>query len=592
MLGTRILVSEAHRLLNVDENDMLDAFERRNAPHQDWQGEHVGKFLHAATQAWNYTHDARLKAKLDRVVARLLKTQEPDGYLGTYPDAQRWTKWDVWVHKYDLLGLLTYYQFTHDSPHNTHPELSRAALQACRRVGDLLIRTFGTQPGQRDINRAGEHRGMAATSVLEPVMLLYRATADLRYLQFAHYIVANYDAPGGPAILASLEKYRSVRRVANGKAYEMLSNFNGLLELYRATGDPRLLRDMQIGWQDIVANRLYLTGSASSYEVFQDDDHLPNNEDANICETCVTVTWEQMNLQLLRLTGDPRYADQAERAIYNHLLAAQKPTGDAWAYYTPLIGHKPYSDATTCCLSSGPRGVALIPSLAYMTSADGGLVVNLYNSGSATTRLKSGRVMISQQTDYPLSGKVLLTVIPEKDGQKFPLRLRIPGWTTGASIAVGGGTERDGSAALSPHAKQIIMPKTPPDANPFNNPGTYAVLDRRWHKGETITLEIALPTRLIRGDHENVGKAAIVRGPLVLAFDTALNPDARLLGDVELAAAPDHLQLKLVPKRAAGDAPVFQTEGRVAGKLTPLYLTPFADAGQDGISRFEVWLPL
>jgi DUF1680 family protein len=107
--------------------------------------------------------------------------------------------------------------------------------------------------------------------VLEAIVLLYRATDDPRYLRFGQYIVSNYDAPGGPAILASLEKYHSVRRVANAKAYEMTSNFNGLLELYRATGDKRLLADMETAWNDIVQNRLYLTGSASSFEVYQDD---------------------------------------------------------------------------------------------------------------------------------------------------------------------------------------------------------------------------------------------------------------------------------------------------------------------------------
>jgi DUF1680 family protein len=566
MLGDRVTASERNRLLQVDENDLLDAFERRDAPHQDWQGEHVGKFLHAATQAWRNTHDTRLKAKLDRVVTRLLKTQEADGYLGTYPVRQRWTSWDVWVHKYDLLGLLTYYQYTHTLPHAQNaPDLPDQALQACRRVGDLLIRTFGTGPGQRDINQAGYHQGMAATSVLEPVVLLYRATGDARYLEFGRYIVRNYDAPGGPAILASLEQYHSVRRVANGKAYEMLSNLNGLLELYRATGDRRLLDDIRIAWEDVVHNRLYITGSASSYEVFQDEYHLPNTEHANICETCVTVTWEQLNLQLLRLTGESRYADQLERSIYNHLLAAQKPTGDEWSYYTPLEGHKPFGNATNCCLSSGPRGVALIPSIAFMTSNDGGLTVNLYNSGTFTTRVKSGRAAITVATHYPLSGDVVLRIQPERVGQRFPLRLRIPAWTPRATV----------------------------DGKPVT-PGAYAVLNRAWRKGEQVRLEITLPTRLIPGDHENAGKAAVVRGPLVLALDTAQNPEARALKHVLLASdSAVGLTLTPAPQRAVAGEYVFRTEGALAGKgAMPLYLTPYATAGQDGVSRFEVWIPL
>ena len=564
MLGTRFEASAKNRLLNVDENDLLDAFERRDVPHQDWQGEHVGKFLHAATQTWAVTRAPELKAKLDRVVARLLHTQEPDGYLGTYPPVQRWTSWDVWVHKYDLLGLLTYYQFTHDG----------AALKACRRIGNLLIETFG--PGRRDINKAGYHEGMAATSVLEPMTLLYRATDEPKYLRFAHYIVGNYDAPGGPAILTSLEKFKSVRRVANGKAYEMLSNFNGLLELYRVTGDRRFLDDILLGWEDIVKNRLYITGSASSGELFQDDFHLPNGENAHICETCVTVTWEQVNLQLLRLTGEARFADQLERAIYNHLLAAQKPTGDMWAYYTPLEGHKPYGNSTNCCLSSGPRGIALLPSIAYMTSADGGLVVNLYNSGSATVALKARRVTITQQTDYPRDGRVTLTLSPQAGKARFPLRLRIPAWTPGATLAVNG---------------QPVAQAT--------EPGTYVLLNREWRRGDTVTLDIGMPARLVRGDHENEGKAAVLYGPLVLALDTALNPDIADPRRAALAAdRTETLKLTPAPERAKAGEMVFKTEGRISGKegaassapAVPLYLTPYATAGQDGSSRFAVWL--
>jgi DUF1680 family protein len=569
LLGTRVAVNERVRLLHVDENDMLDAFERRNAPHQDWQGEHVGKFLHAATLAWQNTGDAALKAKLDRVVARLLKTQEADGYLGTYPPAHRWTSWDVWVHKYDLLGLLTYTQYTGDP----------AALRACRRVGDLLIRTFGTARGQRDINRSGEHMGMAPDSVLEAVVLLYRATDDPRYLRFARYIVSNYDAPGGPAILASLEKYRSVRRVANAKAYEMLSNFNGLLELYRATGDRRLLNAMLTAWQDVAQNRLYLTGSASSYEVFQDDFHLPNGMKSNICETCVTVTWEQLNLQLLRLTGEPKFADQLERSIYNHLLGAQKPTGDDWAYYTPLAGSKPYDAATTCCHSSGPRGVALIPEFVVMTGADGGVVVNLYTPGIATapivaeskTGKRPGKITLQILTDYPKSGRVDIRLTAVPPGAHFPLSLRIPAWTPAANVRIN-------------EAQRPLLAR----------PGTYLTLDRNWRKGDTVTLNITLPTHLVMGDHENAGRAAVTYGPLVLALDTACNPKVTRLASAELAAATQ-VDFHLAPPQGRPETGLtFTTRGRVgpqSGALT-LTLTPYADAGGNGKSRYEVWIPL
>ena len=594
MLGTRIDRSEKNRLLNVNEDDLLDCFERRNAPHQDWQGEHVGKFLHAATLAWQNTGDAALKTKLDRVVARLLKTQEPDGYLGTYPTNKRWTSWDVWVHKYDLLGLLTYYQYAGEEGKkrrkgeeekrrqgeasslipqpSTFKSKPSTVLATCRKIGDLLIATFGDGAGQRDINKSGEHVGMAPDSVLEAVVLLYRATDDARYKRFAEYIVHHYDAPGGPAILASLEKFGSVRKVANAKAYEMTSNFNGILELYRVTGDKRLLSDMRTAWKDIVANRLYITGSASSYEVYQDDFHLPNAQNANICETCVTVTWEQMNLELLRLTGEAQFADQLETSIYNHLLGAQKPTGDDWAYYTPLDGHKPYDTATTCCHSSGPRGIALIPEFATMTSNDGGLVVNVYNSGTATTHTHSGDVTLTQKTVYPLDGQVALTLNPARNGQKFPLRLRVPAWSSVESLRVNGRSIR-----LEPLARGA----------------QYVTLNQAWKKNDKIELNLTVPTKLVLGDHENEGKAVITKGPLVLALDSALN--AASLKKLELATDnPTNFKLLPTTETRSYPHPVYTVEGHIAGQkeVVNLLLSSYADVGGDGKSRYEVWIPL
>ncbi len=103
------------------------------------------------------------------------------------------------------------------------------------------------------------------------MVLLYRATNEHRYLEFARYIVNNYDAATGPKILTVLERTGSVRQVANGKAYEMTSNFNGILELYRLTGEPRLLKDMTLAWQDIVQHRLNAVGTGSTYEIWNDD---------------------------------------------------------------------------------------------------------------------------------------------------------------------------------------------------------------------------------------------------------------------------------------------------------------------------------
>src|SRR2546426_2432532 len=346
-IGQRIQVNEANRLVKLDPNRLLEGYRKRPG-RQSWDGEHVGKWLHAATLAWVNTGDPALREKLDSTVAELVKCQLDDGYLGTYLEKNRWTEWDVWAHKYNLIGLITYMRYTG----NMEP------LSCCRRMGDLLCRTFGDEGGKRDIIKAGEHVGLAPTSVLEPMVLLYRLTGEARYLAFCQYILRAWEQPNGPKVISTLLKAKRVDKVANGKAYEMLSCLNGALEYYRTVGDPKILEACLSAWQDIVDHRLYITGAASYHEVFHGDFDLPNV--SQVGETCVTVTWLQFNAQLLRLTGEARFAEQLEHVILNQLFGAQRCDGSAWGYYVEMEGKKPYSSTLDghCCLSSGPRGVA------------------------------------------------------------------------------------------------------------------------------------------------------------------------------------------------------------------------------------------
>jgi uncharacterized protein len=124
--------------------------------------------------------------------------------------------------------------------------------------------------------------------------------------------VRAWDEPTGPKILTTLLTKGRVNEVANGKAYEMTSNFVGLLELYRATGEASYLQAVQRAWDDIVKNRRYLTGTASWAELYRGDHLL--RADGKVGEGCVTTTWMQVNLKLLELTGEARYADELERS--------------------------------------------------------------------------------------------------------------------------------------------------------------------------------------------------------------------------------------------------------------------------------------
>jgi DUF1680 family protein len=557
-LGARLDANVTNRLAKIDEERLLEGFRKRPG-RQAWDGEHVGKWLHAATLAWTYTQDGALRAKLDRVVAELGRCQLEDGYLGTYLPEQRWTEWDVWAHKYDMLGLLTYYRATG----NTN------ALAISRRCADLLCRTFGTNTGQRDILKAGWHMGMAPTSVLEPMVLLHRLTGEQKYHDFCRYILASWETAAGPKIISTLLSAKRVDKAGNAKAYEMLSCLNGALELYRTTGEKQLLDAALIAWQDIVDKRLYLTGTASHHEHFHNDYELPNGN-ADVGETCVTVTWIQFNAQLLRLTGEARFAEELERTVYNQLLGAQKSDGSAWGYYVQLEGKKPYSAELSghCCLSSGPRGLALVPTFAATTDPEG-VVINLLGGGTSQLRLLDGKpVRVEVVSQYPADGEVQVKLRMEQKST-FSLKVRVPAWSRNATLAVKG--QPDGTSM---------------------HPGQYVALRREWQDGDTITLTMPMALRAIAGIHGNRGKVAFARGPLILAADEALNPDAPIGSFAIPATELDRPTGRLIGSHG-GSTRATRTPhspGSVNEVFT-LQLVSFAEAGTT-LAPYQVWLPL
>ena len=543
-LGERIDANIGRRLEVVDTVPLLAGYHHKPGE-QAWIGEHVGKWLHAATFAWAYTGDPDLRRKLDAVAAELISTQEPDGYLGTYLPGQRFglypgADWDVWNHAYNMIGLTTYYRYSGNT----------AALAAVRRIADLLIATF---PGQKSIVAAGTHRGMAATSVLEPVVELYRLTAEPRYLAFARYIVAAYDEPGGPGIVRALLANGEVNKTANGKAYEMLANLMGVCDLARVTGDRSLLRAVTNAWTDIVRNRLYITGTASLHEHFGGDADLPNGVDAQLGETCVTTTWIQLNLQLLQVTGRPAYADEIDRSLYNHLAAAQNPRGDDWCYYTALEGKKQYDRGITCCHSSGPRAFALAPTAAYLQGGST-LCVSTFESSQARFEVGGQSVGIEQSSGFPRDGRSTL-VVHAAQPATFSLRIRVPPWA--APLRIG----NESFAA-----------------------GWAEVPARQWRDGERLDFSYELAGRSIAGSHGDLGRTAYAWGPFILAVDSRRNAPLGSLAELRLAPNPPRLK-----SSRSGPLLLELPAGSTGPASRAITLVPFADAGADG-GEYRVWL--
>lgn len=556
LLADRMQVNIEGRLLQVDQKALLEPFEHRTAPANNdraWAGEHIGKFLDAAANAYQYTGDHRIKELMDRMMKGLIATQEPDGYLGTYTKETRWTSWDVWTHKYDLLGLLAYYRVTGDL----------SAYNAANRIGSLLVDTFGDTDGKRDIVTAGEHVGMAATSVLEPMVYLYQYSGDPRYLEFCKYIVRSWDQPNGPKVASSIESTHSVFKTANGKAYEMLSNLVGLVELYRVTGDRAYLQPATTAWKDIRDNRLYITGTTSSGERFKDDHILPGDEAAHVGEACVTVTWMKLNLELLRLSGEQVYADQLERTTYNQLLAAQDPkTGDV-CYFTPLNGSKKPTHNITCCTSSEPRGISMIPSATWGRYGSG-IAILTYSGGHADFALKRrGLVHVISESSYPESGDILLHIEPDHNIH-FALHLRVPTWTKSFTVDYGG-------------------------SHLIGTPGDFLVINREWKKGDMLKIKIDMTVNVVSGTPTYPDQVAVERGPQVLALESKVNTG---LDDLSSATLPSATSSEFqitdapaqLPQSWAGDQ-CYAVDGRINGRPSQLFLVPFADA-----RNYRVWL--
>ena len=306
---------------------------------------------------------------------------------------------------------------------------------------------------------------------------------------------------------------------------------------------------------------------------------------ANVGETCVTVTWLQFNAQLLRLTGEARFAEQLEHVVLNQLFGAQRCDGSAWGYYVQMEGKKPYSSTLDghCCLSSGPRGVALIPTFAVTTDADG-VVVNLYDAGTAKLTLRDGTpVTLTTDTHYPGDERIRITVDPAEP-KTFAVKVRIPAWCrklVGAGQRQAGQRQTPGRTATSPSR-----------AN--------------GSKGDRIELQFKLEPRVVVGDHKNQGKVAVLYGPLVLAADEALlgatnrSLERRFRGwaraSPRWASRPSRPRTRSNPgpaprSSASTRSPASAPGGLKAGAPLQIRLIPFADAGATGTS-YKVWLPL
>lgn len=499
-VGEKLDASYERRIVAQDIEKLIEPFTDRTEDHL-WQSEFWGKWMNSAALAYRYKPTPRLLNIMKTAVDKLVATQDHNGYIGNYAPEHHLAEWDIWGRKYCILGLLDFYDITKD----------KKALVAARREADCLIAEL--KDCGKSIVALGNHRGMAASSVLKPVCYLYARTGEKKYLDFAQEIVREWESSDGPRLISRAgvpvgerfpkPDYANWYKWSQGqKAYEMMSCYEGLLELYRLTGNESYKEAVEKTWQSIMDTEINITGSGSSMESWFGGKPIQYIPIKHYQETCVTATWIKLSRQLLMLTGDSKYADAIEQSLYNALLGAMRPDGSDWAKYTPLSGQRLQGSeqcgmGLNCCVASGPRGLFTVPQTAVMRSTDG-IVVNLYMPGTYRVHSpKNSIVTLVQDGGYPVTGEMQMT-LEIKRPETLTLALRIPAWSDENSVSVNGRVVENVRS------------------------GEYLRLTREWRDGDRISLNLDMSARLHRLG-EKPEYLAITRGPIVLARDARLS---------------------------------------------------------------------
>ena len=296
-------------------------------------------------------------------------------------------------------------------------------------MADLLIEVYGE--GKADLTKYGTRQGISATTLLESIVMLYDRTQDQKYLDFAEHIVAMSENNPKLRLMGAMLDRESVVYSGDGKAYQLMANLLGYLGLYRNTGDERYLKTVQNAWHDIKTRHVDVTGGPWGR-------HMPYNGNRECfallsdydpaavdVETCSTTTWVQLNLHLLEVTGEARYAVEAERAVFNAIMAAQHENGLDWCYYIRANqNRRPYELAIKCCSSSGPRALEMFARY-LVGEIEGGVSFASLVPCSVVLPESLGRAKIRVMGNYPFNPNVRIR-FEESSGKEFALEFRDP----------------------------------------------------------------------------------------------------------------------------------------------------------------------
>jgi DUF1680 family protein len=551
------------------------------------------KVIEGASYALQVQPNPTLSIYLDSLITIIGAAQEADGYLYTFRTvnakkphewigSKRWEKDEDLSHELYNSGHLFEAAVAHYQATGKKNLLNIAIKNA-----DLLVKDFGygkveVYPGHQIVEL-----GLAK---------MYRVTGNKKYLDLAKFFL-DIRGPKGDAYNQANAKVLQQKH-AVGHAVRATYMYTGMADIAALTGDDAYLHAIDEIWDDVTSKKLYLTGgigATGAGEAFGDAYQLPNM--SAYAETCAAIANVYWNNRMFLLHGDSKYIDVLERTLYNGLLSGVSLSGDKFFYPNPLASMGQHQRSAwfscACCITNMTRFLPSVPGYVYAQNGNK-LFVNLYMSNSSKVTLPAaGEVTVTQKTEYPWKGTISLTVEPAKTSD-FTVALRIPGWAKQIPVASNlytFATETTVPIVITVNGKKID----------FTSEKGYAILNRKWSKGDQILMELPMETQKVMAN-ENVkddrGKFALQRGPIVYCLEGPDNANASVQNisikkDSKVTASYQPALLNGVyTLNLTGESNCRQLNSdQLISTTQPVTAIPYYAWANRGPSEMVVWIP-
>jgi len=587
------------------------------------QGEHkdpaffdgdMYKWFEGCCSVYAITKDPDLKILMDKFVKTVVACQREDGYLHTQVlirdknNPGKRTEFAERLHfeTYNFGHLMTaacvHYRATGE----------RTLLDAAIKATDFLYRYYKRAPEELAQNAICPSHYMGVAE-------MYRTTRDPKYLELAKGLIDIRSlVMNGTDDNQDRIPFRKQMK-AMGHAVRSNYLYAGVADLYMETGEDSLLNCLNSIWDDVVHSKMYVTGACGAlydgtspdgtsyspdfiqktHQSYGRSFQLPNITAHN--ETCANIGNVLWNRRMLQLSGEEKYADVMELALFNSVLSGISLDGKKFFYTNPLAASDdfPYTLRWTegkykerqpyiscfCCPPNTVRAIAETQQYAYSLSKEG-IWMNLYGGNTLETNLDGGGLVeLKQTSDYPWDGNVRIELlkVPKKE---FSFFLRIPGWCKGASVKLNG--------------KPVNLKLAPEQ---------YFEIKYKWSKGDVIELDLPMDVRFIESNplvEETRNQVAIMRGPLVYCLESVDLPENISLEDILIPLSADLKPIRTVIE----GSPVVMLEGEVlvqsrsdwsdtlyrevSTKTEPvrIRLVPYYAWNNRGHSEMSVWIPV